>query len=205
MASGERWIAAAPSHRVTCNTQVANFDSPYLVGCRVFFSIVTKLSRTKRRVVVIVLPMRRILDQIVPVWQCRALVIKLLSFASIGVMNTVIDVLIFTAAYQLLELPLIASNVSSWFVAVSFSFTMNTKLTFGRETGGIFRIKDFVRFAGSGILAMIVATTTLVIVSHYSNVFAAKFLSILGSFAVNFSISHFVIFRPVPPTRANEA
>jgi hypothetical protein len=36
--------------------------------------------------------MRKLLDQIVPVWQSRALVIKLLSFASIGVMNTVIDV-----------------------------------------------------------------------------------------------------------------
>jgi putative flippase GtrA len=148
--------------------------------------------------------MRRFLDQIVPVWQSRALVIKLLSFASIGVMNTIIDVLVFTTAYQLLELPLIASNMSSWFVAVSFSYAMNTRLTFGRETGGIFRIKDLVRFAGSGILAVIVATTTLVIVSHYTNVFAAKCLSIIGSFAVNFSISHFVIFRPVPATAANE-
>ena len=141
--------------------------------------------------------MRRLLDQIVPVWQSRALVIKLLSFASIGVMNTVIDVLVFTTAYKLLALPLIASNVMSWFVAVSASYAMNSKVTFGRETGGIFRIKDF---AGSGILAVIVATTTLVILSHYTNIFAAKFLSIIGSFAVNFSMAHFVIFRPLPAT-----
>jgi putative flippase GtrA len=144
--------------------------------------------------------MRKLLDQILPVWQRRALVIKLLSFASIGVMNTVIDVLVFTAAYKLLALPLIASNVMSWFVAVSASYAMNSKVTFGRETGGIFRIKDFVRFAGSGIFAVIVATTTLVIVSHYTNIFAAKFLSMMGSFAVNFSMAHFVIFRPVPAT-----
>ena len=141
--------------------------------------------------------MRRLLDQIVPVWQSRALVIKLLSFASIGVVNTVIDVLVFTTAYKLLALPLIASNVMSWFVAVSASYAMNSKVTFGRETGGIFRIKDF---AGSGILAVIVATTTLVILSHYTNIFAAKFLSIIGSFAVNFSMAHFVIFRPLPAT-----
>jgi len=142
--------------------------------------------------------MRKLLDQILPVWQSRALVIKLLSFASIGVMNTVIDVLVFTAAYKLLALPLIASNVMSWFVAVSASYAMNSKVTFGRETGGILRIKDFVRFAGSGILAVIVATTTLVIVSHYTNIFAAKFLSMIASFAVNFSMAHFVIFRPLP-------
>ena len=93
---------------------------------------------------------------------------------------------------------MIASNVMSWFVAVSASYAMNSKVTFGRETGGIFRIKDFVRFAGSGILAVTVATTTLVILSSYTNIFAAKFLSMMGSFAVNFSMAHFVIFRPLP-------
>jgi len=166
------------------------------------FAIVTKLSRTSGRNIANKVRMRRLLDQIVPVWQGRALVIKLLSFASIGVMNTAIDVLVFTTAYKLLALPLIASNVMSWFVAVSASYAMNSKVTFGRETGGIFRIKDFVRFAGSGVLAVTVATTTLVILSSYTNIFAAKFLSIMGSFAVNFSMAHFVIFRPLPA--ANE-
>jgi len=47
------------------------------------------------------------LDQLAAVWQSRTLVIKLLSFASIGVVNTAIDVLVFTAAYKLLALPLI--------------------------------------------------------------------------------------------------
>src|SRR6267378_2674585 len=109
--------------------------------------------------------MKSLLDQIAAVWQSRALVIKLLTFASIGVVNTAIDVLVFTAAYKLLALPLIASNVLSWLVAVSASYAMNTKLTFGRETGGIFRSKDLVRFIGSGILGVILATTTLVILS----------------------------------------
>ncbi len=125
--------------------------------------------------------MKSLLDQIAAVWQSRALVIKLLTFASIGVVNT-------------------ASNVLSWLVAVSASYAMNTKLTFGRETGGIFRSKDLVRFIGSGILGVILATTTLVILSHYTNIFAAKFLSIIGGFAVNFSMSHFVVFRPLRTT-----
>jgi len=55
--------------------------------------------------------MKSLLDQIAAVWQSRALVIKLLTFASIGVVNTAIDVLVFTAAHKLLALPLIASNV----------------------------------------------------------------------------------------------
>ena len=141
--------------------------------------------------------MKSFLDQTAAVWQSRALVIKLLSFASIGVVNTAIDVLVFTAAYKLFALPLIASNVLSWLVAVSASYAMNTKLTFGRETGGIFRSKDFVRFIGSGTVGVIVTTTTLVILSNYINIFAAKFFSITVGFAVNFSMSHFVVFRPL--------
>jgi putative flippase GtrA len=145
-------------------------------------------------------PMKSFVDQIAAVWQSRALVVKLLSFASIGVVNTAIDALAFTAAYKLLAMPLVASNVMSWLVAVSASYAMNMKITFGLETGGIFRRKDFVRFASSGILGVIVATTTLVILSHYTNILAAKFLSIIAGFAVNFSMSHFVVFRPLRTT-----
>jgi len=50
------------------------------------------------------------------------------------------------------------------------------------------------------MLGVIVTTTTLVILSHYTNVFGAKFLSIVAGFAVNFSMSHFVIFRPLGAT-----
>ncbi|MDB5639478.1 MAG: GtrA-like protein [Bradyrhizobium sp.] len=141
--------------------------------------------------------MKSVLDQIGAVWQNRTVVVKLLSFASIGVLNTAIDLLVFTAAYKILALPLIASNVLAWLVAVSASYAMNTKLTFGRETGGVFRTEDFLRFVGSGFLGVIVTTTTLVIFSHYTTIVGAKLLSVMGGFAVNFSLTHFVVFRPV--------
>ena len=43
---------------------------------------------------------------------------------------------------------------------------------------------------------MIATTTTLVIAANFMPVWAAKALAILVSFAVNFSITHFVVFRP---------
>jgi putative flippase GtrA len=140
--------------------------------------------------------MNTLLNQIKELWRSRALVVKLLSFASIGVLNTAIDLLVFTTAYKILALPLIASNVLAWSVAVSASYAMNSKLTFGRETGGAFRAEDFLRFVGSGFLGVIVTTTTLVIFSHYTNIVAAKLLSLIAGFAVNFSMTHFVVFRP---------
>jgi putative flippase GtrA len=151
--------------------------------------------------------MKNLLHQIKELWQSRALVVKLLSFASIGVLNTAIDLMVFTAAYKIMALPLIACNLLSWLVAVSASYAMNTKLTFGRETGGAFRAEDFLRFVGSGFLGVIVTTTTLVVFSHYTNIVGAKLLSVMGGFAVNFSMTHFLVFRPgrYPTTAATQS
>jgi putative flippase GtrA len=142
--------------------------------------------------------MERILKQIAATWRRRTVVAKLLSFATIGVINVAVDVMVFSIAYQLFHLPLVLSNIVSWAVAVSGSYAMNTKVTFGKETGGAFSWKHYFHFAASGVLGVIVATTTLVILSKYTSVLVAKFVSILVAFGLNFSMSHFVVFRAVP-------
>ena len=43
---------------------------------------------------------------------------------------------------------------------------------------------------------MIATTTTLVVLSHYLPVITAKLISSLAGFAVNFAMSHFIVFRP---------
>jgi putative flippase GtrA len=55
------------------------------------------------------------------------------------------------------------------------------------------------RLAASGILGVIVGAIALVVLSQYTNVFAAKFASIIAAFGVNFSMSHFVVFRTIAP------
>lgn len=55
---------------------------------------------------------------------------RLVSFASIGIANTLIDVTIFLSLRQLL-VPILAANIVSTSVALSFSFLMNKRFTFG--------------------------------------------------------------------------
>jgi hypothetical protein len=57
-------------------------------------------------------------------------VLKMLSFGVIGIGNTVIDFGVFAFADKVLELPLVASNVLAWLVAVSGSCVVNTTVTF---------------------------------------------------------------------------
>jgi len=143
--------------------------------------------------------MESTLNQIAAAWRSRTIIAKLFSFALVGVLNVAVDVTVFSIACKFFHLPLVLSNVIAWAVAVSGSYAMNTKVTFGRETGGAFSWKHYLRFAASGVVGVIVATTTLVILSQYTNVFVAKFFSVLAAFGVNFLMSHFVVFRAVPP------
>ena len=117
--------------------------------------------------------------------------LKLVSFAMIGVANALVDFVVFACAYKLLELPLVPSNVVAWLVAVSGSYVMNTLITFRHESGRILRRKDYLKFVASGILGVFAATTTLVALSYFVEVFVAKLVSILVGFAANFCMSHF--------------
>lgn len=126
----------------------------------------------------------------------RPIALKMISFAMIGLANTAIDFGAFTFAYKVLELPLVLANVLAWLVSVSGSYVMNTMITFRSETGRILRRSDYLSFAASGILGLIATTTTLVIFSSYVPVFIAKLVSILVGFIINFTMSHFVVFRP---------
>ncbi len=147
-------------------------------------------------------PLQNILDRLTVAWHERAIALKAISFASVGVVNTLIDLSVFWVCYNILALQLVLCNVLAWLVAVSFSYTMNTFVTFGPESGHTLRWRDYGTFVLSGITGMVAATATLVLLKDWAGmgVLPAKLISILVSFVVNFSLSHFVVFRARPPT-----
>ena len=145
--------------------------------------------------------LNRIRDRLTQAWEARAVSLKAVTFALVGVVNTLIDLGIFLIAYNGLGLPLIPANVLAWIVAVSGSYVMNSYITFAAESGGKLRWRSYGTFVASGIAGVIANTAVLVVASFWIPVLAAKLLAILASFVVNFSLSHFVVFR----TRAPQA
>jgi putative flippase GtrA len=144
---------------------------------------------------------------------------KAVSFALIGVVNVVVDATVFFLAYSYLRsdaatlrsfdalaqscactsrdtLVLVAANTTSWVVAVSGSYAMNSFITFAAESGRRLRWLDYGTFVASGILGAIANTTALVIAAQFMPVLPAKGCAILTAFMVNFSMSHFVVFSP---------
>jgi putative flippase GtrA len=140
-------------------------------------------------------PVRRLIDRLIAAWHRRGITLKAASFAAIGVFNTLIDLGVFLTAYGVFALPLVPANVLAWIVAVSFSYVMNSFITFARESGRRLRWRDYGTFVASGIAGVIANTTTLVVASYWVPVLVAKLMAIGVSFLVNFTLSHFVVFR----------
>jgi putative flippase GtrA len=148
-------------------------------------------------------------DRVLAAWHQRGPVLKAVSFGAIGVINTAIDFGVFWLAAQTLGLPVILANVLSWAVAVSASYTMNSSITFARESGRKLTWRAYFTFAASGIVGLVANTATVLIALAYLplvianpayQLAAAKGCAVLVSFVVNFGLSHFVVFRA--PRRA---
>jgi putative flippase GtrA len=140
-------------------------------------------------------PLARLKCRLVEAWHARAITLKAVSFALVGVVNTLIDYGIFLAGYYVLKLPLVPANVLAWLFAVSGSYVMNSFITFAHESGRKLRWRAYATFVVSGVAGVLVNTTTLVVASLWLSVPIAKLMAIAASFAVNFSLSHFVVFR----------
>jgi len=157
-------------------------------------------------------------------WRNRALGLKAMSFALIGVVNALVDYSVFliaraalgrsTTALSLFDslaascrcgdattISLIAANMMSWIVAVTGSYIMNSSITFAAESGRKLRWRAYLAFVAFGVVGWLANTATLVFAAQIllMPIWLAKAVAILASFLVNFSLSHFVVFRARGP------
>ena len=153
-------------------------------------------------------------------WRYRALSLKAFSFALIGVVNTTVDYSVFLMVRAALDrspgalaaiagfaefchcgtpavLSLVAPNLVSWLVAVSGSYILNSSITFAAESQRKLHWRAYLTFVVAGIAGLFANTAALVIAAEVLllPIWAAKGVAILASFMVNFSLSHFVVFR----------
>jgi putative flippase GtrA len=147
------------------------------------------------------------------------MMLKAISFASIGVINATVNYVIFWLLLRLLDAApalaslvrsladlcgcvssenagIIVANVIAWSVAVSGSYVMNSMITFAAESGRRLTWRAYAVFAASGVLGLIADTAALLIAKEFLPIMLAKLVAIGAGFVVNFAMSHFVVFRP---------
>jgi len=143
----------------------------------------------------------------------RAVALKAVSFALVGVVNATVDFGVFSFFYFYLAFSIILANLISWFVAVTGSYVMNSMTTFAAESGGKLRLRSYASFLLAQVAGFVANTATVYLIpvligkilgiesTSTTLVLIGKLLAIGSSFLVNFSLSHFVVFRQrVEPT-----
>jgi putative flippase GtrA len=147
----------------------------------------------------------------------RAVARKAVIFALIGVINASVDFGVFSFFFYAVGLAIILSNLISWIVAVTGSYVMNSMITFAAESGRKLSLKAYASFLLAQVGGLVANTATIFIVKYsilgllhvlggpqatlkiaghdIDPVLIGKLLAIGASFLVNFSLSHFVVFR----------
>jgi putative flippase GtrA len=152
----------------------------------------------------------------------RAVARKAVSFALVGVINALVDLGVFSLFHFYLGHSIIVSNIISWLVAVTGSYVINSMTTFAAESGRKLRLRSYATFLLAQVAGFLANTITVVVVSYsipvllhalvgpdatlhvggqsIDPVLIGKVLAIGASFLVNFSLSHFVVFRKRGPS-----
>jgi len=145
--------------------------------------------------------LRNLRDRLAVAWHERPVALKAISFALVGLVNSVVDFSMFSFAYYYLTLPIVAANALAWVVAVTGSYVLNSTITFAHESGRKLSPRSFVSFALSQVAGFLANTGTVWCLVELLLVpaWAAKVAAIAVSFGVNFSLSHFVVFRARDP------
>jgi len=152
-------------------------------------------------------PSRKTLrERLTVAWQERALLIKAISFGVVGLINSAVDFAVFSFAYYYLGLPILVANTMAWIVAVTGSYVMNSAITFAAESGRSLAIRRYLGFALSQFAGFLANTATVWCLVELAHVpaWAGKVAAIGVSFVVNFSLSHFLVFRTRRPRGTTE-
>jgi putative flippase GtrA len=162
-------------------------------------------------------PLQALSVRVFPDPERRIVAVKAVSFALVGVINASVDFGVYSFFHYFLAFSIIVSNLVSWLVAVSGSYVINSMTTFAAESGRQLRFKDYASFLLAQVAGFVANTATIFIVSYsipmllevlvgpgatlrvggrsIDPALVGKVLAIGSSFLVNFSLSHFVVFR----------
>jgi putative flippase GtrA len=125
----------------------------------------------------------------------RAVLVKAVSFAMIGLLNTGIDFGVFTFTYYYLGWHIFVANPIAWLMAVSNSYVLNSMITFAAETGRRLSVRAYITFILSQAGGLVANTATVFILSYFMPAWMAKIPAIGASFIVDFTLSYLVVFR----------
>jgi putative flippase GtrA len=115
-------------------------------------------------------------------------------FAVVGVVNTAIDFVIFTALVSGASWSPVLANVVSYSCAIANSFLLNKHWTFSERRRHGRTIRQFVLFVGFNLIGLVLSTTIVWAFAQHLGALQAKGVSVLATFAWNYWASRQYVF-----------
>jgi putative flippase GtrA len=126
----------------------------------------------------------------------KLLLSQMLRFGLVGFINAGVDAAVFFTALATVTNSLVTANAMAWVVAVSCSYVLNARFTFGSHAEHGWRFADYLTFALTQIGGFLAHTLVLVAAAPHVPLVVAKVFGIGVGFLVNFSLARTIVFRP---------
>lgn len=124
--------------------------------------------------------------------QTLTLTQKALRFGLVGLANTGVDLAIF-AALVALAVPALGANIGAWLVAVCFSYLVNSRWSFERDTS-LHEGWAFLRFISLGALISLgISSLAVILLPPLIGLWPAKILGVVVAAILNFFAAHWSI------------
>ncbi len=122
-------------------------------------------------------------------------VARIFKFSIVGVINTSIDLSIFTFLVHIIMWEVLPANIVSYSIGVFNSFIMNKHWTFQDRTHLSSSLGSFVRFALINVSSLIISSGVVYLLALYFSAILAKVSSICVVFIWNYSLTRLFVFK----------
>jgi putative flippase GtrA len=118
-------------------------------------------------------------------------------FAAVGLMSTAIDFTAYVAMTRLLGMAPLLANAFAYVLGSANGYVMNGLLTFDQAGRSLFSRRRIAAYAATYGLSLLAATATMAFLLRYMPDLAAKLITTLVTFLINYLLSRKFVFRPL--------
>ena len=130
-----------------------------------------------------------------PIKYCSTTASQAMKFAAVGVVNTALDLAVFSCLFYIFELGLIFSNSVAFLTAVIQSYLLNKVWTFRSSIENKITMKEFILFSTVQLSALMLSNITIYILSIYLPVLISKLMATVVTFVWGFLVTKRVVFH----------
>lgn len=117
-------------------------------------------------------------------------------FAVVGILNTIVDFMVFIALYYSFGVPALWANTTSYSAGILNSFLFNKHWTFSDSSPSNQTLRQFVLFVLLNFVGLTLSNLVVTTLTNLMPAVVAKLIAIFVTFTWSYWSSHRIVFAP---------